>query len=250
MGIYRPVPSPFLEYWSSMAYKRISPITVDEGGIGVKTLTANGPLYGNGTSAIQSISAFNRSGAYLASQGSSLIPVFTNGNTLVLLSSKTAVGGAGTVDFTSLISTTYSTYFLLYTVVSASVGHVDTPVMRFSTNNGTSYVTSGYRSSLNFNVYNSTTITNVTNTDRMAIGASPAAVSVGVNGHLWMHNLKTSKNAYMYGQAFDFDGASFQRHMTFSSSTTSTQVDAFRIFWNGGGNIFGTGKFSLYGLLE
>lgn len=232
-----------------MAYKQISPIPAAQGGTGAKTFTANGVLCGNGTSGVKSAPP-TRSGAYLCSQGSGVTSAFTNGNSFVLITSKSAVGGASTVPFTSAITSTYSTYFLLFTDLSAASGHTDTPVMRWSTNNGSTYVSTGYQSSVDWFSYNSTSVANFPNTDRMAIGASPVGGTVGTNGFIWMHNLTNGANAYMYGQAYDDDGGSFQRHMSISSSSSTTNVNAFEIFWNGGATTFGTGTFSLYGLLE
>ena len=228
-----------------MAYRTLK--SVPEGGTGNITLAADGVLYGNGTSAI-GVTNVNRAGAYLASQGSGVPPLFTNGNSFVLINSTAVSGSPHTIAFTSLISATYNIYFFLYTNLAGSAA--DTPAMRFSTNNGSSYIATGYTTSLNWNSYNSTTITNTTFADRFAIGVSPNQSTEGSNGYCWIHNTKNGADVAAYGQAYDQDGGGFQRRATFSTFLAATSVNAFELLWGGGGTTFATGTLSLFGLLE
>lgn len=60
-----------------MAYKRISPTPVDEGGTGAQTLTDHGVLIGSGTGAITPVGPVASTGALLASNGVGSDPGFT-----------------------------------------------------------------------------------------------------------------------------------------------------------------------------
>ena len=80
-----------------MAYKRISPTPVEEGGTGAQTLTDHGLLVGSGTSAVTALTVGTNGQVPVGSTGAD--PVFaTIASSDSLL---TLTGGAGTLDITA-----------------------------------------------------------------------------------------------------------------------------------------------------
>lgn len=80
-----------------MAYKRISPQPVDEGGTGASTLTDHGVLVGSGTSAITPLSAATNGQLLIGSTGADpSVAAPTSSDSLL-----TVTGGAGTLDLTA-----------------------------------------------------------------------------------------------------------------------------------------------------
>jgi hypothetical protein len=121
-----------------MAYKRVSPQPVVEGGTGASTLTSNGVLLGNGTSAITA-TAVGTTGQVLTGVTGSA-PTFQtpaaggittiNGNTgSVTGSTVTVTTGASNADGTALFTGSSSTLTLSFTGASDNIG-LGTNVLR------------------------------------------------------------------------------------------------------------------------
>jgi len=101
-----------------MAYKRNSPIPVDEGGSGAITLTDNGVLVGSGTAAITPLAVGTNGQALIGSTGAD--PVFaTISSSDSLL---TLTGGAGTLDIVAQNAVSSSSALTDYTVICGDGG--------------------------------------------------------------------------------------------------------------------------------
>lgn len=234
-----------------MAYKRISPIPVGDGGTGARTFTANGVLYGNGTSAIAATAA-GTTGQVLTSNGSGSAPTYQTGPTganLFLIQSQTASNSA-LLAFTTGITATYDTYFLVWSdVVPQSNSAV--LQLQFSTDGGATYVTSGYTSGINFAAYNTATLTNSNSTSVILLSDSISVTSgEGANGNCYMYDLTNTNISSITGQVC-FRGATTGSgtYGYLVAGTGPTSVNAFKVFMSSGLNI-ATGTFSLYGILE
>lgn len=241
-----------------MAYKRISPQPVVEGGTGAQTLT--GVCIGNGTSAItgnavtqynvlvggasnaiNSVAPSSTTGYVLTSNGASANPSFQAISTgaapgLVLISSQTASSSAS-LTWTSGISSTNGNNYLLtfYGLIPTASVQI---IVQISTDGGSTYKTTGY-----------VNITGLgSDTNGIYINPSQAGKSAGV---VTLFNLTSGT---------DFVGLIFNGNANFKTggspvatagpvgcgfyNTASQTVNALKVLAVDGSNFSGT--FSLY----
>jgi hypothetical protein len=213
------------------------------GGTGANTLT--GILQGNGTGPITGIAGANN--AVLATSATgvpSLVPSNTVGS-WVLLSSQTASSSA-TIAFTSVITSKYSTYVLVYSnVVPQTTGLLG---MQVSINNGVSYISSGYISGIITSAFNSTTLGNQTSASNMILSGTLFNGGGGICGEAWLFNFQNGGTAYIRGD-FVFTNSTPTTVLGYAgASSTATSVNAIQISMASGNITKGT--FSLYGISE
>jgi hypothetical protein len=216
---------------------------VPDGGTGAATLT--GILLGNGTSPITAIAGANN--AVLATSATgvpSMVPSNTVGS-WVFLSSQTASSSA-TISFTSVITSKYSTYVLVYSnVVPQTTGLL---AMQVSINNGVSYLSSGYVSGIITSAYNSTTLGNQTSATNMILSGTLYNAGGGICGEAWLFNFQNGGTAYLRGD-FVFTNSTPTTVLGYAgASSTATSVNAIQISMATGNITKGT--FSLYGISE
>lgn len=158
---------------------------------------------------------------------------------LVLIQTQTTAG-ASSLDFTSGISTTYSTYFVSMRGMFAVSGASNFQVL-FSTNGGSSYLGSGYVSGYVATAYNSATWGNSNSTSVGLMGS--LSTTVPSNGFFYIHNLANSSVVVSYsGQLWQGNGT--QQNIIYGQNT-NLSINALR-FNVASGNIIGT--VSLYGI--
>lgn len=136
-----------------------NPAEIFYGGQGNSSLTPTYSVLCSGTTTtnpIQIVGSNGTAGEVLTSNGSAALPTWqSNGTTdgaLVFLQT-TSVTSASTLDITSIIDSTYLTYFI------SMFGYFNLPQVNtnqlnllFSTNNGSSYLTTGYQSNVGYPV--------------------------------------------------------------------------------------------------
>jgi len=227
----------------------IAPFPVSEGGTGISTTTAYGVMCGGTTSTgiLQNVGSLGSSGQVLTSQGASALPQWVNGNSFVLIATKTASNSAS-IAFTTGITSTYNNYLLVLSSVLTATNST-TLLVQISTNGGSSYLSSGYSSGVNSSAANSATLANGYSTSGLLIVPSAANGSgAQTSCNAWLNAL-TSGSGYPYvitncfgnngsGYTMGFGGGSY--------NTGSTTVNAIQII-AGSGNI-SSGTFSLYGI--
>lgn len=244
-----------------MAYKRVSPQPVIEGGTGIQSATAYSPLTGGTTSTgpFQSASSGqSNSGYVLTSTGSSSLPTWQpatggGGGSLVLIQSQLVNpgGSVASVNFTSGITSTYNTYlFSLSNIVPVNAG--DSLYMQVSTNGGSSWITSGYSAGCNYtSSYSSSSLTNVNSTSEFIIAPSNYNINqYGVNGTLYCFDVTNGSDininslaTYTNNSGPGYGGTAFA-----GGVNTANTINGFKFFMSTG-NI-GVALISLYGLLE
>jgi hypothetical protein len=221
-----------------------NPIGVSTGGTGIASTVAYSPLIGGTTSTgpLQSVAGISSTGTVLTSNGSGVAPTFsgTNTNHLVLISQKTASASAS-INFTSGITSTYSTYMLLINKGESSAGN--TLQCTLSTNGGSSYVTTGYLSGYNDWLFVLNSITNTHITTSFYIGVLSASSAKYTCGRIYFFNMTNGSNVYINGEMDSAEG----RFVTGGSSGTAN-VNAISLSMISGTITAGT--FSLYGILE
>ncbi len=134
-----------------------SPASVIEGGSGKTSFTPYAVICG-GTATfnpLQSIASLGTSGQVFQSQGAAALPQFvTYPNKLLLIKTVTASSSASLSFTSSEITSSFATYIIMVNgLVPAS--NPCSLLMNWSTNNGSTYLSSNYLSGLNFLTYDS-----------------------------------------------------------------------------------------------
>lgn len=159
---------------------------------------------------------------------------------LILIQTQTTAG-ASSLDFTTGISTTYSTYLVLFRNILVSSGSANFQIL-FSTNGGSSYLNSGYTCGYVATAYNSATWGN-SNSTTVGVIAS-VTTTAAANGFFYIHGLGSAVAASYSGQAWQSNGT--QQNLIFGINSNTT-VNALR-FNISANNIIGT--ISLYGVAQ
>ena len=170
---------------------------------------------------------------------------FTTNNGWAQIAVKTAASSA-TLDFTEMLSFgTFRNYVLVYdAVVPATNGA--TLQLRYSTNAGVSYVTTGYNTGW-IQAPNPGTgyTTGATSTGAAIFQVCSSAAGASSAGHFFLYNLTTSSPATYIGQCVDaVAGNFFSGQGNLGNSTTP--INALRVMFSTG-NI-SSGTFTLYGI--
>lgn len=164
------------------------------------------------------------------------------GGSLRLISFQTA-SNSPFLTFTSIGP--YYEYLLLYDgVTPATNGAALT--FEVSTDNGATYLSTGYFSGINYTAVNSTTWNNL-NSTTTAYLSGPISTARIANGQTWLHNINDGAYFYWNGAAVWLDSSLGLRSMgILAGENGSTSVNSFRVLCSTG-NIAG-GQFSLYGI--
>jgi len=223
-------------------------LVVAGGGTGLATTTAYGVICGGTTSTgnFQNAGA-GSSGQVLTSNGGAALPSFKASSgvgNLVLLSSQSASGSASLV-FTSLISASYNTYLLVWSNVQPATNGAKI-TMKVSTNNGSTYLATGYQSGIYFIAYNNsgTGISGVTTDYDISTSIDNTSFA---SGQLWLTNTGNGATSQIYGNSTQISGGITYAGIIVGTNT-ATSVNAFQIIASSGNITSGT--FTLYGLFE
>ncbi|TAL08331.1 MAG: hypothetical protein EPO02_13190 [Nitrospirae bacterium] len=216
-----------------MAYDGL-PLVVAQGGTG-NTFNNGGfnPILGGATSTGNFLASGNNpTGQALVTNGASIKGVYRAVNCWKLLNTKTPTTSTA-LNFTSLMSATYTLYAL---VVNGLVPNTGTPAfkMQFSTNNGSSYLATGYQSGFNRIFYNTTTYTNSNSTTEMLLTA-PTSTSFATNGIFYI-----TSGGFCFGASGN--GNTCGNTVSINPGIT---VNAFTVYFTSG--TF-SGTLSLYGI--
>lgn len=209
------------------------------------TNAANTLLYASSANTMSALATAN-SGVLVTSSGG--VPSIgtkilgANGGGLILISSQSASASAN-ISFTGL--TAYRSYVL--TITTAQPATNNTQLKLFVSNtNGASYAVTGYTNGVNYSVYNSAVITNVSDTTSIPLtnGMSNAGVC---SANLILHNLGIGTFCVAQGHTSWNDVAAAATVAGYLTGITGTTgVNAIKLQYSAG-NI-GTGTFTLYGL--
>ncbi len=249
-----------------MAYEGAHPLPLASGGTGASTLT--GVLTGNGTSAVtaQAVTQYNvliggaanavtsiapgAAGQALLSAGALSNPAFgaVTGASLVWLSSQTATSSAS-INFTSLISASYTSYFVTFYNVFPET---DAAVlnMNLSNDNGSSWIATSYLCGGNYHPYNSTTFTNANSTTTCPInggGQSSTTSNAPICGQMYLYNMNVAIAPEFFGQCTYFiSGGTLNEQYFSGTNTANTGINALQFLFSAGD--ISTGTFTLYGV--
>lgn len=231
-----------------MAYKRTSPQPVAEGGTGAQSFTSYGTLCGgtSTTNPIQSVSP-STAGQILISNGSSSLPSFqANPSSLIMLDSQTASNSADITFDNTVIDGSYAQYVLFLehfipTGSSTSLGIV------FSTDNGSSYLTTGYASGYHNAQWNLSTVFNTASSTNIRITGGDDSTYQGTSSVITFFGLASSNvpSCLGIGTWKMTTTGLIQKTTLLGFHPTTSGVDNIKISYNTG-NI-STGTATWYG---
>ena len=240
----------------SSANPSFTTAVVAGGGTGLTSTTAYSVLCGGTTTtgALQSVASVGTTGQVLTSNGAGALPTFQAAsggtNNLVLIQSQTA-STSSSISFTSGITSTYTTYLLVYSGIYTS-DNSDSLGVQFSTNGGSSYLSSGYQGGFTYASYNGNTFINVNSTAQCYLGGPTGNTSSKfLSGSVYLYNLTTATPPSMMGQ-FICQGIAGNSVVgnAFGYNTTTSGVNALKIFTTTSSQTITAGKFTLFGVLE
>lgn len=232
-------------------------VTVAQGGTGVASTTAYAVLCGGTTStgALQSVASVGTAGQVLTSNGAAALPTFQTlpGSGLVLLAVATASNSA-TLDFTSVMSSTYDQYVLVFDHLVMATDATSL-MINFSTNNGSTWINTGATYSvhrLSLTAASGTALTeNTGGSDNLTLRFSSSVTLDNVAdsalcGFFELYTVTGKRQKFTY----NFAAADNASNMGFSvgggQQTGTTIVNALRVL-SSSGNIT-SGVVRLYGV--
>lgn len=168
---------------------------------------------------------------------------------MVLLSSQTASNSAS-ISFTSLITSSYQTYFVTFRSILPASGSPQL-YMLASTNNGSSYLNSGYQWCFNFTLPSGEgRVASAADSQWVIDDLIGSTANSSFNGDLWLFNFNQASLFPTYMGNFQiWDGSSvFVTIRTGGGFGASNQINAVQ-FKMSSGNI-ASGTISLYGVVE
>lgn len=224
--------------------------------IATQSITNHNVLVGSSSNAITSV-APGASGTYLVSNGTGSDPSFQSraGGSMILLSTKSAAG-VTTIDFTGL-STTYDVYVLNMTNF-IPVNNDTVALIRFSTDNGSTFGVVSYVWVATYSTYSSGSTFSTSGSGGLSIAGSLGAYPSGMsnadtyryNATFRLYGIATANKAVITGHwngQFS-SGPSWRQGRSDNTNSLLTTINAIRIL-NSSGN-FSAGTASLYGIAK
>jgi len=204
---------------------------------------------GTSSSYLQTTGGVGTTGQMLLSNGAGAVPTFQAqpGGALTLISHQTASNSAS-ITFNNLsVASLYNNYVLIFRNVSVSSG-VTNLTMQMSNDNGSTWITSGYKSGTNSFTYNSTSLSNTSTTNAFLLHPGFNTVSGGNigNGRFLIQTIAADL-PYISGYLSGVNTLSTTVIGGFGSGVGgSTGANAFKILMSA--NNIQTGDFYIYGL--
>lgn len=232
-----------------MAYKEKSPIPIIEGGTNASTMTTtDGVVYYDGSKLVTT--SAGTSTQVLTSNGAGMAPTYqaSSGSTgaIVFISSQTASNSAS-LTFTSGITSTYNAYMLIITEIVPATGGSFLN-LRISSNGGSSYVATNYRSGVNYNNYATSAATNTNNTTYIHLSGPVDASNAGTSGTHYLFNLTAGTLPITHGNATSINSGNANLNIMGGNYTSTITINALQVRFSSG-NI-ASGMASLYGILQ
>jgi hypothetical protein len=220
------------------------PVGVLNGGLGVPSLTAYAPVCGGVTSTgpVQSVASLGSAGEPYVSNGPGVLGSFqaVPSGSITLIQSLTASSSASLI-FNTMISSSGVYMFVLQAVVPASQSAIR---LLISNNGGSSWVTSGYASGVNYASYNDTGWVNSTSSSFLTTSyLIDSTAGYGVNAVVYVGNIFLPNYCQTFGQSERYVSSTLGFGVMAGNSGI-TGVNAFKWLFSSG-NI-SSGTISLY----
>lgn len=230
------------------------PIDVSSGGTGLSTATTAYGVLAAGTTATGAFQNIGTglTGQILTSNGAGALPTFqaaAGGGDFVLLSTVTPTSSSSIIFDNTIITSAYQTYKIVYNSLQNSGLTSQGADLVISTNNGSTYLSTGYQADCwymgigigfwqNFGI----TATYM----RLFLGGGGI-----VSGETYLYNVGTSRNLTMKTDVTVTDNATpsntYWEHSA-GLNSSSANVNNIKITPTGVGNTFNAGTISIYGI--
>lgn len=253
-----------------MAYEGPLPLAVKQGFSGASTLSgaligaATAPFTGSSLVQYDTLVGDTSNSISGIAPGTALQTLLSNGSaanatfqypvgaSLVLLSSQT-VASVSTLSFTSLISSIYKSYFVSYYNFRPQTDN-GTLRVQYSTDNGSTWIVTGYLAGQVRRVYNSSGTNNVNQLININLlpGQGNDAADPPGGGTFYLFNSFNGNIPVQTGLAAGGTNASDALYSIHSGTSSTTTINAIRFIPLIGGSNAGilTGTFNLYGIRE
>lgn len=232
------------------------PIGVVNGGTGVATFTTYAPLCGGTTSTgalQQATTGFSSSGNILVSQGASALPQWSSpgaGSSFVFIRTESFSGTQDIVFNSTYITSTYTTYLVVFKDLTTDSGTNSSIRMTLSTDNGSNYLATNYQAGLLQNNYNAGgAFTSVNSTTNAPMGNTVNS-SNKFSGFIYL-TLPSSDVPSWVGKGFMQRSGSTSLAFTsvFGNNSGTTTINNIKFSVISTGNFSG-GAISLYGITQ
>lgn len=243
-----------------------NPADLVSGMTGQSSLNPYGVICGGATSTspLQSLPSLGDAGTVLTSNGPTALPSFkSTGNVagaIILLQTQNASNSAS-IAFTSLITGTYDNYLVTINNVYNSQASSTLGItfnMDWSTNNGSTYLSTNYTTGTYYGTLGGSTSPQNRNSTSTCVISPSNVVSFSNTdtkyaASLWLFDLPSATVTPSYqGNYAVFSNVSGTSNLRngdcFGSQNTVTTINAIRFSFNTGNMV--TGTFSLYGLVN
>jgi len=163
---------------------------------------------------------------------------------LELIETQTYSSGVSYIDFTSINGTNYNVHFLTFDGLSTTVASASLFSIRYSTDGGSSYVSSGYQNAYQQGFANGT-FNELRSTSESGIRIGYSYSTVKTSGYVYLYNLNNSSK-YSFNT---FQSIADNTAMQFGGGVypTANTVNAIRVY-----DVYSldSGTISLYGIAE
>jgi len=166
------------------------------------------------------------------------------GGSLELIEEQTYSSGVSYIDFTSIKGENYDVHYLTFDGLSHTVAGVSLFSIRYSTDGGSSYVSSGYQNAYQQGFANGT-FSELRSTSESGIRIGYSYSTVKTSGYVYLYNLNNSSK-YSFNT---FQSIADNTAMQFGGGVypTANTVNAIRVY-----DVYSldSGTISLYGIAE
>lgn len=204
--------------------------------------TNTNAITGAGTINIGDVTFTSSSSTINTTTTNYLVTTNSRSGSLVLIQTQTASSSAS-LAFTTGITSTYNAFLLIYTNYTPATNATSLQ-LQYSTNGGSTYISTGYQSGTNANNYNNNTWTNVSATNSVLLMVN---AQTGTTNKGFIHLLDLSSGAVPIALGTALNGVIGAQELL-QSTSTSTTINAFQVL-SSSGNMT-TGVFSLYGIVK
>jgi len=175
---------------------------------------------------------------------------YNNPKTLSLIATGTANNSATYLEFTSKITTSFTTYYVEIRNLLPATDNV-TMDLTFSTNNGSSYLATNYGYAYHNTTSQPASTSTGSNSAASAIFCSALSngASTGFSADMYLYNVDTTTPMHFKGMGSHYNTSSYLNHVAFAGfNSGTTAVTAIKFTLSSGNMVSGT--IRLYGVKE
>ena len=238
-------PTTALTISSAQVTTLANPLPVGSGGLGITTTPTNGQIpIGNGTNYTAATLTAGTGISITNAAGSVTVASTASAGAMVLLHTITFNNTASSYDITPYV-TGYSTYKFIGSAVETPTGLNPDISIQFSTNGGSTWITSGYKTYFAYFITGGTSGSNATTNRIVGIYVNGTATYIN-QGDFIMTGYGSSSGAVIHGTCATSFSTDYVPQILGGYYSGAT-LNGIRII-NGNGTNYISGKFSIYGI--